>query len=228
MSILFFPILGSTIVLIFIFCSRYKVTNLKEVRKFYTALRKNSSKPLIICSNHLTLIDSIIIEWALASTWHYIFHFKDLPWNLPATETVEANLNRRIVAYFGKCILINRKGDKRHHNFVLDQALKFLKNREPLLIFPEGTRSRTGKIDIKNMKYGVGKIIQQLLPDCDVLAVYVKNHKYKKFSNYPPRHSHFTVHTHLFQPGTNHKGLRGQKELTAQIMKKLKSFEDSV
>jgi hypothetical protein len=62
---------------------RYHVRDVAQVRTRYRALVKESDRPLLICPNHLTMMDSAIIAWALGGSWWYLFHYSRIPWNLP-------------------------------------------------------------------------------------------------------------------------------------------------
>ena len=61
----------------------YRIEGLSELRAQYRHIRRESSAPLLICANHLTLIDSFLVAWALAPPWRYATDFDALPWNTP-------------------------------------------------------------------------------------------------------------------------------------------------
>ena len=140
--ILFIPFCG-TLILIMKFWRRYRIENHDEIRRQYKIYAKDRS-PLLICANHLTYVDPPVIIWALA--WHiwYVFHFRSLSWNLAATE-YRKNPFFRAVLFFAKGIYINRQGGKNHYDQVLGVARQLMLRGEPVTIFPEGRRSRTGR-----------------------------------------------------------------------------------
>ena len=44
---------------------RYRIRNAAELRSRYRALVRESEGPVLICANHLTMIDSALVAWAL-------------------------------------------------------------------------------------------------------------------------------------------------------------------
>ena len=223
-NILIFPI-SIFIVLLFKFFLRYKINNTKEIRKYYKQIRKDKKRPLLICSNHLTLIDSIIIYWSLASIWHYTFSFQDLAWSVPDIITSRKTVFTRLVTYCCKCIPIDRTGSSEHHKNVIESILFILRIKQPVHIFPEGGRSRHPFIQPEMARYGVGKIIQNL-GKCNILIVYMRGSLQKKYSDYPKRNNRFTLFLDIFEPKIEQKGLAEQRNITLKIMNYLKKMEE--
>ena len=223
-NVLVFPV-SSLLILFFKFVLGYKINNIKETRKHYKKIRKNTKLPLLICSNHLTLIDSLIIHWALASTWHYTISFKDLAWSIPDIVTSGRTIFTRAVSYIGKCIPIDRMGPPEHHKNVIKTILFILRLKHPVHIFPEGGRSRYPFIKPNDSRYGVGKIIQNL-DRCNVLAVYMRGSRQKKYSDYPKKNNTFTLFFDIFEPKIKHYGLAEQRDVTLDIMDRLKKMEE--
>ena len=46
---------------------RYRIEGLRAVRREYRRLRAQTPGALLVCPNHLTLIDSALVAWALGS-----------------------------------------------------------------------------------------------------------------------------------------------------------------
>src|SRR4051812_36074122 len=63
--------------------NRFQILNHSEIRKKFKQLESQSQGPLLICGNHLTLVDTVIKEWALASSFEYLSRFSLFPWSLP-------------------------------------------------------------------------------------------------------------------------------------------------
>src|SRR5579885_3587217 len=82
--LVFVPFSGSLILFMKVFL-RYRIQGLNEIRAGFRELTK-SKEPLLICSNHLTYIDSVLLIYALGNHWWYLFNFRCLSWNLPARE----------------------------------------------------------------------------------------------------------------------------------------------
>ena len=61
----------------------WRIESARELRERYRRLRAESRAPLLVCANHLTLVDSFLVAWALGSPLWYLRHFPSLPWNLP-------------------------------------------------------------------------------------------------------------------------------------------------
>lgn len=223
---LFFPIQASLLILVFKYYARFRIYNHDKIRKQYKEICKERGEyPLLICPNHLTMIDSIIIEWALGGILWYWFNFKNFAWNIPAKENFKTNIYSRVITYLGKCIPIERKGTKEHIEYVMNQVQANLERGEAFLIFPEGTRSRTGKVEVEDITYGVGKIVQEL-GKVAVLCVYLRGDKQVTYSNFPEKDQSFYLKMELIWPTTKYDGVRGQKDLSLQIGKKLKELEN--
>ena len=82
----------------------YHIENLREFRREYRRVCLTRDGPLIICANHLTMIDSFVIAWALGSPWWYFRHFRTLPWNVPERSIFAATRFRRMAIYALKCL----------------------------------------------------------------------------------------------------------------------------
>jgi 1-acyl-sn-glycerol-3-phosphate acyltransferase len=200
------------------FVGNYRIKNIQSIRKMYRDLARDPS-PLLICSNHLTFIDSILIIWALAP------NYRKFTWNLPAGDFFKKKWLYRLVAYLGKCIFIHRDGSKRHLNAILNLCQDLLSQKEVVTIFPEGKRSRTGRFDLQHLTHGVGRIVSHV-PGCRVLCLYIRGDRQETFSNYPPRGSTFHVDYQLTRPQTSQKGREAYHDVTFQIAQVIKSMED--
>lgn len=215
---------GYSIIFIFKIIMKYKIININEIRSQFKEIIKDK-KPLIICANHLTFIDSCLIIWALASNLWYQSNYKYFSWNLPAGDFFGKKYYYRIIAFLSKCIFIHRDATSTHHNEILSICQNLLTNGEIVTIFPEGKRSRSGKFDISKLTYGVGKIIQNV-PDCRVLCIYIRGDKQETYSNYPLRNSHFHMSMKIFKPDSEMLGREGCSKVVNAIGKIIKDQED--
>jgi 1-acyl-sn-glycerol-3-phosphate acyltransferase len=46
----------------------WRIDDVAALRREYQTLRKDGG-PLVICANHLTMVDSLLVAWALGSPW---------------------------------------------------------------------------------------------------------------------------------------------------------------
>ena len=213
-----------TIIFIFKFIMGYKIENIKSIRNQFKSIIKNK-KPLVICANHLTFIDSCLIIWALAPNYWYQFNYKYFSWNLPAGDFFGKKWYYRVIAFLAKCIFIHRDASASHHNEILNICKNLLLKGEIITIFPEGKRSRTGRFEETQMTYGVGKIIQNI-PNCRVLCIYVRGDKQETYSNYPLKNSSFYISMNLVTPKTELSGREGCSEIVHQIASVIKTQEN--
>ena len=202
----------------------YKIENIKSIRNQFKSIIKNK-KPLVICANHLTFIDSCLIIWALAPNYWYQFNYKYFSWNLPAGDFFGKKWYYRVIAFLAKCIFIHRDASASHHNEILNICKNLLLKGEIITIFPEGKRSRTGRFEETQMTYGVGKIIQNI-PNCRVLCIYVRGDKQETYSNYPLKNSSFYISMNLVTPKTELSGREGCSEIVHQIASVIKTQEN--
>ena len=206
------------------FWGRFQVSNMREIRKQFREIAKKDA-PLIICSNHLTYIDSAIIIWALAPIWWYFFHFKKLSWNFPAGDHFRKKWIHRVVAFLSKCIYIHRDGSVEHKNSVLNTAFKLLQKGHFVTLFPEGQRSRTGRFDLNKRTYGVGKLLSQL-KEKRVLCVYLRGNKQENYTAYPPLGSTFFMDMELIHPSSNRQGREAYSDYVQQVTSKIHQLEE--
>lgn len=148
--------------------SHYIITNLTVTIGFFffhvfsrtTVIgRQNVPKreKTLLLSNHLSMIDSFLVGLC-AFYPESIFHPSLLPWNPAAEENFYRN---RFISWFSdnwKCIPI-RKGRRDLSSLTkMEAGLQ----TSPLLLFPEGTRSRDGSIG--PAKGGAGLLILEAQP----------------------------------------------------------------
>lgn len=203
----------------------YQFPNIQELRKEFKQIQKLNKEPLILCSNHLTLIDSFLLLWVFVPFFKYFTNFKLFFWNIPEKKNFWENFFIKIYCYIGKCIPIERGGASKNSLKVLKKISYLLNKGDSVLIFPEGTRSRTGKIDLENRTYGIGKILRDI-PNSKVLCIYLRGMDQNNYSNIPAKNNKFFCKIELFHPQTTEKGRRADRELSLQVLKKLQKMEE--
>ena len=70
----------------------WRIEGADEARRAYRRLRSESAGPLLVCANHLTMVDSFAVAWALGSSPWFVARFDSLPWNVPERENFAESL----------------------------------------------------------------------------------------------------------------------------------------
>jgi len=203
---------------------RWKIRNTAESRALYARLLREDPRPLLVAANHLTMVDSALIAWALGSTVDHVLRYRGLPWNVPVQSRVESSWLWRVLAYLMKCLPIPRGGDRRLVAQVLERLGHLLRSGEVVLMFPEGGRSRSGRIDAESIGQGVGRVIKEL-GNCRVLCVYMRGDAQRSWSNLPAKGDTFTLAVRLVEPRSELRGVRGSREVAAQVLGHLVEME---
>jgi hypothetical protein len=218
------PITAPVVFLLLRFWLRLRIEDREQVRQTWREIWRRREGPLLLCANHLTMIDSALIAWALAPPWWYLRHFSALPWNVPERTHFAATLGQRIVAYLLKCLPIVRGGDRGELTKQLARFTFLIARGETGLIFPEGGRSRSGRVEVENAAWGVGRIVKSL-PGCRVLCVYLRGERQHAYSALPARGDRLFVSLSSLEPKSDHGGLRGSLDVARQIAARLAEME---
>lgn len=211
---------------------RYKVRNLKYIRKRFKAIRQKLPGSLIICPNHLTYIDSVILLFVFGSFWDYLFNFNTFMWNFPKIDHIKNNFLYKAICYLGKCIFIDFSAQTINTKLVLQKAACLLSHKEYILIFPEGHRSTTGKIDVNNFAYGVGKLVAET-PNTGILCVYLRGDSQTISSNFPKKQENFYCKTKMIKRDNllnnriinSKNSLRIYRDISKNIINNLNNME---
>ncbi|MCP4040094.1 MAG: 1-acyl-sn-glycerol-3-phosphate acyltransferase [bacterium] len=203
----------------------YRIKDLNAVRAAYRRLREESDAPILICPNHLTLIDSLIVAWALVPWWRYVVHFDQLPWNTPERKNFARTGVTRFLVFLAKCIPISRGGERAGVARVLSRVTHLLGRGEVALVFPEGTRSRTGRVSTDSIAWGVGRIIAST-PGCRVLCVYARGDTQESWGSIPNMGDRFYIGMECFEPKTDCRGARRSRDLVGQVVARLSRMEE--
>jgi hypothetical protein len=205
----------------------YRIRNLREIRRQCAEEFAGHKGPWIVCANHLTMIDSFILSYASFSFVRHIAHYKRLPWNLPERSNFQSTIFLAVLCYLSKCIPVDRGGSREKIKQVLDQCTYLLRDGKSIMIFPEGGRSRTGRVDKENFSYGVGRFIQDV-DKCKVMCFYLRGDRQRSYSLIPAWGDKFYAQMDVFEPThAVQEGLRAQREYAAQIINRLAQMEDN-
>jgi len=205
----------------------YRIRNMREVRKFCRKSFKAHKGPWIICANHLTMIDSLLLVYIMAPFYHILYSYRFLPWNLPERANFRKNTILTILTYLTKCIPVSRGGERAANKSVLEKCLYLMNGNQPVLIFPEGGRTRIGRVDVENFSYGVGYFVQNCAR-AKVLCLYLRGDRQDAYSNLPKWGERFTALAEVLEPErTDQSGLRAQRAYAEQIIKRLAKMEEA-
>ena len=217
-------VLGPILLALYRFRYRFSAHELREVRAEYRALRAANPGPMLICSNHLTLVDSIIQTVLFSSIWGYLRHPTALPWNLPEVKNYYHRWSWRLVCYLGRCIPVQRGAPRETAQLAQARMQYVLDRGDAIAIFPEGKRSRDGRVDDRDFSYGVGQLLNQI-PDAKVLCVYLRVIRFGGFADFPKMGERFYMQLQMLTPESASQGLRRARDLSAQVVARIKAME---
>lgn len=202
----------------------YRIDGLARARREHRQIRACSDAPMLLCANHLTLVDSFLIAWALGSPFWFFVNFSALPWNVPDQGNFATAPWQRALVYALKCLPIRRGGRRAEATQVLARVAHLLRSGDSVLIFPEGGRSRSGRVEVDSAATGVGRVIRSV-HGCRVLCVYLRGDRQRGYSGLPARGDRFSVALCEIEPKTDDRGLRGSRDLVRQVVGKLREME---
>lgn len=204
----------------------YRVRDLSRIRKVCRGLFQEHRGPWIVCANHLTMIDSLLLIYAMISLPGHLRNYKRVPWNLPERDNFQLNQALSLLCYLAKCVPVNRGGDRDKMKKVLDKCGYLLEKGHSLMIFPEGGRSRTGRVERENYTYGVGRFISAF-PGARVLCLYLRGEGQDNYSAIPRWGERFYAAAEpLAVERGRSAGLRENRALALQVIEKLARMEE--
>ncbi len=205
----------------------YRVRNVREIRRQCAVELSRHKGPWIICANHLTMVDSFLLTYAIFSFFSYLKDYKLLPWNLPERSNFQKNILLSILCYLSKCIPVDRCGPREKTKKMLEKCIYLLRSGQNIMVFPEGGRSRTGRVDKEGFSYGVGRFIQDV-EECKIMCVYMRGDKQVTYGFIPAWGEKFYAEVEVFTPErVPGGGLRAQREYAAQIIDHLAQMEEN-
>ena len=206
------------------FVKGYRIQGVRETRREFRRIRAHSKVPILICANHLTLIDSMLVAWALCSTWRFSWNWWEFPWNTPERKNFARTRFQRLIGYLAKCIPITRGGTREEVADALKRVSHLTSKGELALIFPEGGRSRTGRVELDAAAWGVGRIVASI-PGCRVLCIYLRGEGQQAYSDLPVVGERFHVAMRCIEPKSDSRGVRRSRDLAKQILTQLLYLE---
>jgi 1-acyl-sn-glycerol-3-phosphate acyltransferase len=148
-----------------------------------------------------------------------------MPWNLPEYRNVASLWFARAAVWITKCIPIRRGGRREEVSGALKRVKYLLSRGETALIFAEGGRSRTGRVQIEALAHGMGRLASSVR-NCRALVVYMRGDRQLSWSTVPAIGDSFYVDFEVVRPHSERTGMRRSREYAQQIMDRLVHLED--
>jgi len=174
----------------------------------------DTNKPLIIVANHQSTYDIPPIIWYFRKHHPKFISKKELGKGIPS---VSYNLRH------GGSVLIDRRNPRQSITAIKEFGKRIEDNKWSAVIFPEGTRSRTG--EPKPFKTKGLKTLFENIPNAMVVPLSINNSwktmRYGKFPMGIGAHIKYTVHQPLAVSEYDHEELI--KTVESQITKAIKN-----
>ena len=143
--------------------------------RFYGFENLPVDKPLIIISNHQSMFDIPPIVWGFRKQHAKFISKKELGHGIPS---ISYNLRK------GGSVLIDRKDSRQAIKQIKILGRKIEKMNYSAVIFPEGTRSRNGKV--KNFKVGGLSALLEVAPSALIVPFVIDgNYKLQERGSFP-------------------------------------------
>lgn len=211
----------------FVYLMGWRIRDLERVRNEVAYRLWSHDGPWLVCANHLTMVDSALVCYGMDSLLGHIVQFGRVPWNLPEWKNFQKNPILAVLCYLAKCLPVDRGGDREGLQRLLEKCRFLLEGKNNLMIFPEGGRSRTGRVERDNYAYGVGRFLDEF-DQCRVLLIYLRGDHQEGYGTIPRRGETFTMQVEAFDPRRiPGGGLRHQREYARQIVEKLARMEEA-
>jgi len=205
----------------------WRVRNLREVRRSCQYHFRQHKGPWLVCANHLTLIDSVVLTYTMLPLHRYLLNFRWLAWNLPERTNFNRNALLAALCYLIKCIPIQRGGDRDDMKRQLEKCNTLLNHKQLLMVFPEGGRSRTGRVALETYSYGVGRFVHQF-ENIKILCIYLRGDGQATYSDFPKAGEVFTADVSVLEPRrVESSGLKAQRDYAEQIIRRLSQMEEN-
>jgi len=205
--------------------ARYRIRDKTLFRdKINHLMAEAGDRPTIICSNHLTLIDSMVITWAICPVVPSLVNFKRVPWHMPEFANFAKNFALKLMCYLGKSIYVKRGGGSKERRKSMDQIHWLLDHGHTFCMFPEGGRSRSGRVQTDSATYSVGELIQQH-PNAKILTMYIRGDAQKTWGKWPEFGSWIEADIRELKIGEIEAGRKGARDVSVRIIEELIKLE---
>lgn len=159
----------------FLVCSTYVLGTRYRIENLEALDRLPQNTPLIIAANHQSLYDIPAILWFMRKVHPKFISKKELGKGIPS---ISFNLNH------GGSVLIDRKDPKQALGQIKELAEYIQAAKRSAVIFPEGTRSKTG--EPKKFAENGLKILSKYAPSAYMVPLTINNSwKMTKWGAFP-------------------------------------------
>ena len=161
---------------------RYSFTDIDALREDIWRKLDAHDGPVIWAANHLTLIDSFLVFWAIFP-WHRALQVRLVPWSTPEYKNyyhLGGPIRKRVIRllmYLCRCIPFRREGEDeasvRWREIAYQKCLRVLKDGGAVFVYPEAGRSRAGWFERHRPKDFLGRMALEA-PNAKFLCVYLR------------------------------------------------------
>jgi 1-acyl-sn-glycerol-3-phosphate acyltransferase len=199
------------------------------------------NKNLLIVSNHMTLLDSVLIQLFLFEIFGWLSviknNFRQIVWNLPAIENLDllrsntTNVSKFIYLKIGRMIPIDRSNQDSSMK-TLEKVSNLICKKNVFLIFPEASRTRREQFSEEDVTPGAAKVML----DCEknsgilpgLLTIYIRAENQFGHSNLPmsDKIKIYADFSDSFPISSDQSQIRKRKNLTIFIGNKIKILQE--
>lgn len=172
---------------------RYSFKDLERFRADVWKELEAHDGPVIWAANHLTLIDSFLIVWAVFPR-RKVHRWKFVPWSTPEYRNYYqlggalAGPAIRALMYLCRCIPFLREGEDQASVQWREKAFEkcawVLRNGGSVFVYPEAGRSRSGWFEERKPKDFLGRLALEV-PQAKFLCVYLRGESQKYTTVFP-------------------------------------------
>jgi 1-acyl-sn-glycerol-3-phosphate acyltransferase len=171
------------------------------------------------------LVDSFIVTWALGTGWWFLGHFSKVPWHVPERTNFATTWYNSLLIYIMKCVPVVRGASRAEISLLIARLEYLLKIGEAVFLFPEATRSRTGRVQTDSPAHGVGRLINAV-PECRILMVYLRGDHQETWGERPVRDESFYIDISFVELKSELRGMRRSQDFAQQTVNRLQQMEE--
>jgi 1-acyl-sn-glycerol-3-phosphate acyltransferase len=190
------------------FVLKYRLDeNIDALRDELWAKLDRHDGPVIWAANHLTLIDSFLVYWAVFPVGRLV-EDRRIPWSTPEYTNyyklggpVQSALVRGLL-YLCRCIPFMRGGEdaaaESYRQKAFDKCVWVLREGGAVFVYPEAGRSRSGWLEPRRPKDFLGKLALEV-PASKFLCVYLRSDRQIATTAAPPKGDRLRVAADLIE-----------------------------